>query len=341
LGFEREKIVLNSASSCRPSALLVFCFQRKALVMSKLEQALENIANGAEEVDVSAVELDLESVRRLMAACSALSSNVKKLMLWSSSLDAESAEVIALSLRSNSVATELNLTSNNDVGRRGAEVLAEMLCVNKALKTLKLYGCSVWDEGAGHLAVALRQNRTLEGLDLDRNRITHLGSASLAAALPFNQTLKRLDLNNNPLGDDGVEALAKAVPLSGLRELWLLGIQFGERVCASLVEMLKNGSRLQDLGTYDHHWAALEEGFRCNGWLLGHAPEQYLKRNKAMHLQARKSVYMLLLIRKLRRTALSSFPKEVVREVAQFMLGTRGEVHVWNLREAQQSERGA
>jgi hypothetical protein len=48
-----------------------------------------------------------------------------------------------------------------------------------------------------------------------------------------------------------------------------------------------------------------------------------------MHLQARKSVHMLLLIRKLRRTVLSSFPKEVVREIAQFVYSSRGEISVW------------
>jgi hypothetical protein len=48
-----------------------------------------------------------------------------------------------------------------------------------------------------------------------------------------------------------------------------------------------------------------------------------------MHLRARKSVYTLLLIRKLRRTALSSFPKEVVRDIAQFVYSSRGEVSVW------------
>jgi hypothetical protein len=56
LGFERQKnrpqpgLVLLSFFAFR------FLFQEKAL-MSKLEKALENIANGAEEVDVSTVEL--------------------------------------------------------------------------------------------------------------------------------------------------------------------------------------------------------------------------------------------------------------------------------------------
>jgi hypothetical protein len=138
-----------------------------------------------------------------------------------------------------------------------------------------------------------------------------------------------LDLNNNPLGNDGVKALAKAVPHSGLRKLWLRETHFGERGCAALVEMLKSGSRLLELWTYSDHWPALEEGFRCNGLLLYAVPKQYLERNKAMHLQARKSVYTLLLIRKLRMTFLSSFPKEVVREIAQFVYSTRGEISVW------------
>jgi hypothetical protein len=295
--------------------------------MSTLEQVLQSVANGAEEVGIR-FEPDLESVRRLMAACSAARSKVTKVVLAYCFLDAETVEVIASSLRSNSVLTELDVGYNR-IGPRGAQALAEVLCVNLALKCLHLYDCNVGDEGAGHLAVVLQHNRTLRDLLLGRNGITYVGAAALAAVLPFNQTLKRLQFSNNPLGDDGVEALAKAVPRSGLRDLWLYNARFGEHGCAALVEMLKNGSHLQDLGTDLDHWPALEEGFRCNGWLLESAPEQYLERNKAMHLQARKSAYTLLLIRKLRRTALSSFPKEVVREIAQFVYSSRGEISVW------------
>jgi hypothetical protein len=68
--------------------------------MNKLEEALESIEKGAEEVRVGFERLDLESVRRLMAACSAASSNVWRLELWSCGLDAEAVEVVAASLRS-------------------------------------------------------------------------------------------------------------------------------------------------------------------------------------------------------------------------------------------------
>jgi hypothetical protein len=282
---------------------------------------------------VSFEHLDLESVRRLMAACSAASSNVKKLDVAFCGLYPEAAEVIALSLRSNCVLTWLSL-GINDIGPRGAHALCETLFLNVSLKTLWFNRCSIGDEGACHLAVALRRNRTLEKLYLANNGITHVGAAAIAATLTFNQTLKSLNFDHNPLGNDGVEALAKAIPCSGLHDLWLTGTNFGEEGCAALVEMLKNGSRLRTLWTDSGHCPALEEGFRCNGWLLYEAPKQYLERNKAMHLRARKSVYTLLLIRKLRRTALSAFPQEVVREIAQLIFGTRGEVDVWNLREA-------
>jgi Ran GTPase-activating protein (RanGAP) involved in mRNA processing and transport len=248
-----------------------------------------------------------------MAACSTASSKVKKLDLALCGLATQAAEVIASSLRSNSEVTELDLSGNTGIGARGTQALVEILCVNAALKVLWLNRCCVGDEGAGHLAVALRQNRTLDMLLLGGNGIRHVGAAAIAAMLPFNQTLKSLQLNDNLLGDDGVDVLSKAVPLSGLRDMWLNRTCFRYRGCAALVEMLKNGSRLQGLQVTENHMQALEEGFRCNGWLLSGAPEQYLERNKAMHLQARKSVCTLLLIRKLRRTALSSFPKEMVR----------------------------
>jgi hypothetical protein len=327
LGFEREKIVLNRALSCRP-LLLFFSFERKSLVMNKLEKALESITNGAEEVGIVSARLDLESVRCLMAECSTASAKVKKLKLVECGLDAEVVGVISSSLRSHSVVMLLNLGCN-EIGPRGAQKLGETLCLNAVLVVLKVYCCFVGDEGACHLAAALRQNRTLEELCLGGNGITHVGAAALAIVLPFNKTLKHLQLSNNPVGDDGVEALAKAVPHSSLRELWLYNTRLREFGCAALVEMLKNGSRLRKLVTASARWPALEEGFHCNGWLLVGAPKQYLERNKAMQLQARKLAYTLLLIRKLRRTALSSFPKEVVREIAQLVYSSRGEISVW------------
>jgi Ran GTPase-activating protein (RanGAP) involved in mRNA processing and transport len=236
--------------------------------MSKLEKALEIIANGAEEVYISSAPLDLESVHRLMAACSAESSRVKNCDISYCALDSQAVEVISLSVRSNSVLTCLDLGYNRDIGPQSAQVLGEMLCRNGALKFLYLYQINAGDAGAGHLAVALRQNRTLEELQLGNNGITSVGAAGIAASLPLNQMLMGLFLDNNPLGDDGVKALAKAVPRSGLRELWLHNTRIGERGCAALVEMLKNGSRLQELRADSDHWPALDEGFRCNGWLL-------------------------------------------------------------------------
>jgi hypothetical protein len=338
LGFEREKIVLNRAT-------VRLRFREKALVMNllwnenKLEEELWRIACGAEEVEIFDFWLDLESVRHLLAMCSTVSAEVQKLDLRSCGLDAKAAEVIASSLRSNRVLTWLNLSSDKDIGSRGAQALAEMLCVNTFLTVLKIVLCEVGDEGVTHLAVALRRNRMLKELWLGNNGIERVGAAAIAAALPFNQTLKLLSLYNNPLGNDGVEALAKAVPFSALVQLELISVNFGERGCAALVEMLKNGVQLRTLWANVGHWPALEEGFRCNGWLLDEAPKQYLERNKAMHLQARKSVYTLLLIRKLRRTTLSSFPKEILRVVVAEIYSSRGEVQVLERNEAPKPQR--
>jgi hypothetical protein len=337
LSFEREKIVLTRASSCRPSLLLVFCFKKKVL-MRTLEKALERISKGAAEVNVF-FRLDLESMHRLMAACCAVSSEVKKLDLESCGLNAEVVEVIASSLRSNDVLTELDLGRNEDIGPWGAQAVSTALCVNRGLNSLRLYGCNVGDEGAGHLALALRQHRVLKKLFLGNNGITYVGAVTIAAALPFNETLRRLSIDDNVLGDDGVEALANAVPHSGLQELSLYETRFGERGCAALVEMLKNGSHLRELVTDVLHWPALEEGFRCNGWLLDFAPKRYLERNQAVHKRARTSVYVFLLIRKLRRTALSSLPKELVREIAQLVYSSRGEIFVWQAHKLQTKKR--
>jgi hypothetical protein len=321
LGLKREKIGPQQGLVL-PSFFAFRCFKRKVLAMNKFEQALVNIANGAKEVRFSSF-LDSESVHCLMAACSAASSKVKILHLASCDLDVQAVETIASSLRSNSIAA-LYL-GYNLVCPFGAKALSEMLMVNVTLKTLFLHNSCIMDAGAVHLAVALQQNRSLEELHLGRSGIGHDGAGSIAGALISNPKLKQLDLSHNPLDDGGIVALSKAVPRSGLCKLVLNDMRLQERGCVALVKMLKNGSRLRELRVEGDHWPALEEGFRCNGWLLGYAPKKYVERNKAMHVQARKSVYTLLLIRKLRRTALSSFPKEMVREIAQFVYSTRGE----------------
>jgi Ran GTPase-activating protein (RanGAP) involved in mRNA processing and transport len=90
---------------------------------TKLEGRLEDIANGADHVLFES-SLDVESVCRLMGACTEANSKVMMLDLIECGLGDEAVQVIASSLRSNRVLTELNL-DDNDIGPRGAQALSD------------------------------------------------------------------------------------------------------------------------------------------------------------------------------------------------------------------------
>ena len=110
------------------------------------------------------------------------------------------------------------------IGPVGAQHLAQALCLNTSVKTLKLSYNPLGDEGAKALAEMLggngaessgTVNTTLEHVDLSKCRIGPVGAQHLAQALCVNTLVKTLKLSDNPLGDEGARALAEMLGGNG------------------------------------------------------------------------------------------------------------------------------
>ena len=104
----------------------------------------------------------------------------------------------------------------------GAQHLAQALCVNTSVKTLKLTCYPLCDEEAKALAEMLggtessgTVNTTLEHVDLSDCSIGHVGTQHLAQALCVNASVKTLKLSDNPLVDEGAKALAEMLGGNG------------------------------------------------------------------------------------------------------------------------------
>ena len=114
--------------------------------------------------------------------------------------------------------------TNCTIGPLGAQHLAQALCVNTSVKTLKLTSNLLGDEGALALAEMLggngtesggTVNTTLEHVDLCNCSIGPVGAQHLAQALRVNTSVKTLNLSYNPLGDEGAKALAEMLRGNG------------------------------------------------------------------------------------------------------------------------------
>ena len=86
------------------------------------------------------------------------------------------------------------------VADKAATALAAALKENTSLKSLKLAGNAIGDQGAYYFGLMLRRNRTLEILGLEGNKITKTGSVYLLTAIagdavdPANKVIKELRL---------------------------------------------------------------------------------------------------------------------------------------------------
>ena len=128
--------------------------------------------------------------------------------------------------------------TNNDIGSRGATVLADALKYNNTLTRLNLCLNGIGDAGAESLAEALKTNTALTELDLEETDIGDAGATALALVLGStyysseigeekswkklkrmsnvqikknNRTLTRLVLTGNRIGARGETALAEAL----------------------------------------------------------------------------------------------------------------------------------
>jgi hypothetical protein len=107
---------------------------------------------------------------------------------------------------------ELDLGSNN-IGRRGATYLANIIGLNH-IKSLILHSNSIRDEGLCRIARALPDS-SLEVLDLFGNEITDVGVLALAVSLPQSR-LHSLDLSRNRMTNLGAVQLILGMRFSSV-----------------------------------------------------------------------------------------------------------------------------
>ena len=103
----------------------------------------------------------------------------------------EKALTEMLTKGSPTVLSSLNLGTDN-IGIKGAKVVAKALRVNGSLTSLDLYSSRIGKEGIVAVAEALKVNGSLTSLDLQGNNIGPEGGKAFAEALRVNGSLTKL-----------------------------------------------------------------------------------------------------------------------------------------------------
>ena len=158
-----------------------------------------------------------------LAQALCVNTSVKTLKLSYNPLGDEGAKALAEMLGGNGAESSGTVNTTLEhvdlslccIGPVGAQHLAQALCVNTSVKTLKLSRNLLGYRGAKALAEMLGAessgtvNTTLEHVDLSNCDIGPVGAQHLAQALCVNTSVKTLKLSGNPLGDEGAKVLAE------------------------------------------------------------------------------------------------------------------------------------
>ena len=101
---------------------------------------------------------------------------------------------------------------NNQVTRKGAQLISCSLKHCPTLLELSLADNPLSNEGARHLASSLMCNNTLEMLNISNCGIGPSGVDALSYALEHNNaSLRWLDLSSNPMGDAGSQSMLRCI----------------------------------------------------------------------------------------------------------------------------------
>ncbi|KAI4887755.1 hypothetical protein NFI96_023695 [Prochilodus magdalenae] len=208
------------------------------------------------ELELTKNGLGDRGVKKLSAILENPQHSLKILRLVQCEVKDEGCAALASALKSNpSALKELDLSENRELGDSGVKQLAPALksplCT---LEKLRLWGCSITEEGCAILASVLRSNPSnLKHLDLCRNEIKDSGLKLLSTGLENSQcTIKTLRLRYCGVTDEGCSVLISALKSnpSHLAEINMSG----NRIDTGLKELiaLKNDPhyRLQKVTFY-------------------------------------------------------------------------------------------
>ena len=101
--------------------------------------------------------------------------------------------------------------SDNNIGDKGAEEIAEALKANKSVTRIDLSGNEIGNSGALDIAEALKANNSVTEIDLSCNEIGEKGALEIAEALKANKSVTRIDLSGNEIGNSGALDIAAAL----------------------------------------------------------------------------------------------------------------------------------
>eukprot|EP00928_Gymnodinium_smaydae_P081240 TRINITY_DN64794_c0_g1_i1.p1 TRINITY_DN64794_c0_g1~~TRINITY_DN64794_c0_g1_i1.p1 ORF type:complete len:598 (-),score=170.63 TRINITY_DN64794_c0_g1_i1:66-1859(-) len=161
----------------------------------------------------------------------------------------------------------LNLRDNSSFGGDGVELFLKALlreASEPALKTLRLDGCAIGDDGLEALAEAFSRGLELEELSLERCELGLAGCEALATALR-GARLRSLSVRANVIGDAGCTLLARCAERLDLSSTSLSGqvlSTLGEQDLVSL-ELFSNPALGPSVATWcaeldSSQWQRLE-----------------------------------------------------------------------------------
>lgn len=216
--------------------------------------------------NASIMELELlgctfeENAAALQAFCAALESNRSIHVLRLTRIPVgPCAEHFAQALRRNNVLKSLRL-AGAEIRNDGFIAISEALRENRTLEELNmrvnLFDCTAVD----HLLTVLEKNTTLVYLSLGGNNLQDDVAHSFARFLLNNFSLKGLDLTATRITDEGALDLLKSLKTNvALEVLHLERGQVSEKVAPKILRLLAVNTTLQLLNVYNFHSAQTTE----------------------------------------------------------------------------------
>eukprot|EP00048_Salpingoeca_helianthica_P021482 m.12516 g.12516 ORF g.12516 m.12516 type:complete len:272 (-) comp6025_c0_seq1:24-839(-) len=158
-------------------------------------------------------------------------------------LDAADAQVLADSLKENTILTTLELGWNY-IGPSSLRVILESLRSTQ-ITSLYLQGNPLGDEGVKQIAEFLHHNTTLILCNVYHTECGPAAVAALAHALTVNHTLENLSLGDNTVTPAAVYALVDALKVNrGLQTLILNRLAIDDAAAAAFADMLRVNTTL-------------------------------------------------------------------------------------------------
>ena len=205
-----------------------------------IASTLTSAPNCVKELDLSSNKITAQGVVHLSGMLS--QSNISTFVLNSNQVGSKGAKVIAAAIRSNANLNVLGLC-DNDIGDEGAVNISQVAKTHPSLEALLLEDNDIGDRGLMAIADAYRNNSRLGMVEISWNVISMPTMQILAASI---DTVVYLYLDQCEIGDTHMEYLAKGLMLNRtVKDLFLEGNQIGLRGTECLARVLSENNCLE------------------------------------------------------------------------------------------------